>query len=167
MKCCYRDSYKPHNDSAGKVRVRFTESTRNDPVQVDEKGFAVFHQTCWKDHVLQSSSIKSRAFSARCAEADETADFFYCASSAEEEAKFVAEALRHAKRAVVITGAGISTAVGIGDFRGIFGKWTEEEINIVNGEIDGEDNEIPYEDLRPRFAHEAVAWLVENDVVKF
>jgi mono-ADP-ribosyltransferase sirtuin 6 len=76
-----------------------------------------------------------------------------------EKAGRVAALLKNAKHACVFSGAGISTAAGIGDFRGKTGKWTQDDTGVAAGEE--EDEGIDYEGLRPTYTHEALARLVE------
>ena len=42
-----------------------------------------------------------------------------------------ADKLQKAKHAVIFTGAGVSTAAGIGDYRGLTGAWTLQELAFV------------------------------------
>ena len=76
-----------------------------------------------------------------------------------DKATRAAEILRSSKAAICFTGAGMSTAAGLGDYRGKRGKWTLEaqgkEANYVT----------EYEALRPTFAHQAVAKLVEDGML--
>ena len=39
----------------------------------------------------------------------------------------------HSRRAICFTGAGLSTAAGLGDYRGKQGKWTLEAQGLVGG----------------------------------
>ena len=45
-----------------------------------------------------------------------------------DKGREVAELIRLCKHVVVFTGAGISTAAGIGDYRGKSGKWTTDDM---------------------------------------
>jgi len=74
--------------------------------------------------------------------------------------------LQSSKHALIFSGAGISTSAGIGDFRGLFGQWTEEEIMFSNAKEERPTDNVPYEDLIPTLAHEAVAWLVETGTIQ-
>ena len=46
----------------------------------------------------------------------------------ESEAKQISQLISSSKHCVVFTGAGISTAAGIGDYRGKSGKWTSDDL---------------------------------------
>ena len=45
------------------------------------------------------------------------------------EAIRIARLIKNARHCIVFTGAGVSTAAGIGDFRGKAGKWTSNDLN--------------------------------------
>ena len=73
----------------------------------------------------------------------------------------VAELIKRAEHCVVFTGAGISTAAEIPDFRGPNGVWTKED--------KGETPElgVAINETRPTYAHYALTELARRGMVKF
>jgi mono-ADP-ribosyltransferase sirtuin 6 len=131
-------------------------------VRWEPGGQASFHPACWE---LIEKRLKGRrggrsAERRALAEAAETAEHHAAPAQVAEAAAGVAALLREAGgRAVVFSGAGISTAAGVGDYRGKSGKWTKES--------QGRDEpyETEYEQLRPTFTHHAVAKLLEDGLL--
>jgi mono-ADP-ribosyltransferase sirtuin 6 len=75
-------------------------------------------------------------------EAKETSEFWDSPELLHEKLGHVAQLLvahKNKPRVVVFTGAGISTAAGIGNFRGIFGLWTEKDMKHAKSSIDADD----------------------------
>ena len=68
-----------------------------------------------------------------------------------QKSKELAALVRHASKIVFITGAGISTASGIPDFRGPKGVWTLEEMGLKP------DVNIDFETAMPTFTHFAIS----------
>ncbi|CAE7832986.1 Sirt6 [Symbiodinium sp. CCMP2592] len=103
----------------------------------------VFHRNCWEQLLANRRSL-AKSDSLLLQTAASTAEHFDAAA-----------VLRKSSRAICFTGAGLSTAAGLGDYRGKQGKWTLE--------AQGADLAYTtvYEELRPTFAHEAIAKLVE------
>lgn len=95
--------------------------------------------------------------------------------SVEEEFRFAARAVRAADTAVALTGAGVSTASGIPDFRSEDGLWAEHDpmdFHISRFESDPEGfwadrmavvEELFADEVRPNPAHEALADLEQAD----
>ncbi|CAI8042501.1 NAD-dependent protein deacetylase Sirt6 [Geodia barretti] len=77
-----------------------------------------------------------------------------------EKVRVLAELLSTAKHVVVHTGAGISTAAGIPDFRGPRGVWTLEK---QGKKVEATTR---FEDATPTLTHKALVRLVERGVVK-
>lgn len=113
-----------------------------------------FHRDCWQKVLAQGNRMRPDERRLLRLAAG-TAEHFDASEEVEAKASQAAEILRKCRKAVAFTGAGISTSAGLGDYRGKKGKWT----------LEAQGQEIPYttvyEDLRPTFAHEAIAKLVE------
>lgn len=165
MRCCFVECADDASllDS-GHVAVEIADAvaTAAPPTVVHWQqgtGQAVFHPACWGS-IVQRVRAQRRARSAEwraLAQSAEVAEHHAAPAQVAQAASKVAALLRDAKgRAVVFSGAGISTAAGVGDYRGKGGKWTKES--------QGRDEpyETEYEKLRPTFTHYAVAKLLEE-----
>lgn len=113
-----------------------------------------FHHECWQALVAEGPKLDARD-SRLLRQAGDTLEKFDAADDFAEKARRAADILSRSKTAIAFTGAGLSTSAGLGDYRGKRGKWTLEDRGI------DEKYTTVYEDLRPTFAHEAVAKLVE------
>ena len=115
-----------------------------------------FHAECWetlRDLAASGDMVAAELALMRVSEA--TAERFDSSNTLEAKAKRAAGLLSAASSVICFTGAGISTAAGLRDYRGKRGKWTLE----AQGEQIAYTTE--YEALRPTFTHEAIAKLVE------
>lgn len=187
MKCSLKScqlQIDHEEDAWVKIRLRLSCASRKAeigkwPVDVHQhNGVCSLHRSCWQqlvddDGAGSSGTPHGRIFAKRLREAEETAEIFDGRSTVEDQAKQLAVLLRNAKHAVVFTGAGISTSAGIGDFRGLFGKWTEDDMakrassfEEEDGDDEQKEDDVPYEDLRPTIAHEAVTWLMGKGMLK-
>eukprot|EP00731_Ephydatia_muelleri_P027826 Em0019g699a len=119
-------------------------------------------------------------------EASKTAEFHDSCPTIRNKAARVAGLIKKSRYCVVFTGAGISTSAGIGDYRGKGGKWTQMDQAATTSKLaeslveptpdregggKGEEHNdgqggVNYESLRPTYAHEAIAKLVEVGLVK-
>lgn len=158
MKCCLtlcgNDIFE---QSESRVEVKTVLPTRFDGknflVSWNRNGEAIFHLPCWqrllkskpttnykklgaKRSRLNSSELVTKQEKSLIREAKKTAEFFDSAEQIKKEASRVAGWLLSAKHCVVFTGAGISTAAGIGDYRGKSGKWTEMDHEQVSDKIE-------------------------------
>ncbi|XP_060065367.1 NAD-dependent protein deacylase sirtuin-6-like [Ylistrum balloti] len=160
----------------------------------DVNGEAKFHMKCWKtmreaatkksksDNNLQNSNnVKSNNHvtpenQGSCnthitelekllvAEASLTVEFYNSDVTLKREAKRIASMLRKCKYSIVFTGSGISTPTGAGDYRGINGKWTNQDKN--NGAATAKSRGPRIEDIRPTYTHEALVKLLDMGHVK-
>ena len=73
----------------------------------------------------------------------------------------LAALVRKAKHFVVYTGAGVSTACGVKDFRGPDGIWTLEE----KGEAPA--GGVPFEEAQPSLSHMALVDLYNAGILKY
>lgn len=175
--CCSRSCRSvvvdPQLDAWVRVRLDIHNGTtqssdrRQWPMHVHEgTGVASLHQTCWE--TLQQEHARGRSkFGRLLQQARDTAEFFDCRDQIQARAVTLAHLLQDARHAVVFTGAGISTAAGIGDFRGLFGQWTEHDMTGPDNDGNDDGSGVPYEHLRPTLAHEALCWLVQNGMLKY
>ena len=107
----------------------------------DAAGAAVLHRECWdvataalpraasgeRAALIGGPRLRLRVGSAErraLAAADSTAEHFDARVVVRDKARAAAALVAHAHRCVVFTGAGVSTAAGIRDFRGPDGRWT-------------------------------------------
>lgn len=140
-----------------------------------QDGLATFHQACWtKLKMATRGSTDEMSLSdlevKLVEEASKTAEFHDSDSHIAAEAKRIAELLRKTNYAIAFTGAGISTAAGIGDFRGIHGKWTDRDKVKDHGKKGiaskgGHRKRIG--ELRPTYTHEAIVKLLEMGILKY
>lgn len=92
------------------------------------------HRNCW-DEIVKASRSRSKVKRSgniiltdvekrMIKEAARSVEFH---DSSRQIAEEVADMIQSAEHCIAFTGAGVSTAAGIGDYRGKSGKWTEEE----------------------------------------
>ncbi|CAE7560161.1 SRT1 [Symbiodinium natans] len=152
-----------HDEDA---RVEVAVSLRGEPAHADSRitwqdgAPMAFHRSCW-DSLLQKRASLPRDDLQRLQLAAATAEYFDSAQELRQKAQEAASLLRQSSRAICFTGAGLSTAAGLGDYRGKRGKWTLE------GQGVSEAYTTVYEELRPTFGHEAVAKLVEMGKIRY
>lgn len=164
-------------DSIVRIRLdllRPQEHCKRLPFDVLSHGVVTLHESCWQSLLNQQHDDGSLGEILK--DAKETAEYWDSQVMLQEKVEQVAQLLiaDSNTRVVVFTGAGISTAAGIGDFRGIFGQWTEDDMQHASSTANGDDDDeagrptdnVPYTDLRPTYAHEGVAWMVEQGTVE-
>jgi len=79
----------------------------------------------------------------------------------DEKIDILVKLLKNADHAVVYTGAGISTAAKIPDYRGPSGAWTRMEKGLAP------PTGVPIEQALPTVAHRALAALIKEGIFKF
>eukprot|EP00736_Rhodelphis_marinus_P014018 Rmarinus@m.8334 len=131
-------------------------------INFDAKFMAELHTRCWAALQKRGAPKLVRAV---VREAKEYAEFFDARNDWVVKAKETAKLLKNSSHAVVFTGAGISTSAGIGDYRGLSGKWTEQDM-VLDG-AESEDEGVDYESLRPTLTHEAITKLHSLGIVKY
>jgi mono-ADP-ribosyltransferase sirtuin 6 len=120
------------------------------------------HAGCWAAAVSAQSTRGQMGTKERrlMKQAASTVEKFDAAAELAAKAAQAAELLQAAAgSAIAFTGAGISTAAGLGDYRGKQGKWTLESWGLGT---DDSEYTTEYEALRPTYSHEAVAELVRR-----
>jgi hypothetical protein len=80
----------------------------------------------------------------------------------QSKAKVVAEAIKNGRHVVIYTGAGISTAAQLPDYRGPHGVWTQR----ARGELPGA-SKMDLGMARPTYAHYAINHLVKKGLITF
>eukprot|EP00434_Breviolum_minutum_P030284 symbB.v1.2.026788.t2/scaffold2527.1/size76866/2 len=119
-----------------------------------------FHKSCWESLLQERASLSGTELQ-RMQQVAATAEHFDSFDDLKQKAQQAANILQQSSRPICFTGAGLSTAAGLGDYRGKRGKWTLE------GQGVDEAYTTVYEELRPTFAHEAVAKLVEMGKIRY
>jgi len=180
--CCLKscqESTKEIVPGEGRVDVRaFEPKMKNNNILVvswKAGGQAVFHKNCWSA-LVQATKVGNRSnieFTdlerSMILEARKTAEYHDGDSSLQRKAAHIASILKSSVYPIAFTGAGISTAAGIGDFRGIHGKWTERD-KVKNFGSKGAAVKAKghvLEQLRPTYTHEALVKLMEMGLLKF
>ncbi|XP_055351726.1 NAD-dependent protein deacetylase sirtuin-7-like [Paramacrobiotus metropolitanus] len=91
-------------------------------------------------------------------------EIFDDASQIAGKAKILADAISKSRHAIVYTGAGISTAADIPDYRGPNGLWTRQQ----NGQpCEDPDNPFDITNAEPTYTHMALVKLAEVGLIKF
>jgi len=159
-----------------------------------DTGSARLHTQCWKDMLKTSRTrnAKKAAYKITAEEkmmvkdAAKTVEYHDSLGDIETKAKTVAKLIQKSQHCIAFTGAGISTAAGIGDYRGKSGKWTEQDREHIVATLQAaasasspnislqrmQSNEsvtedgVPYESLRPTYTHEALKKLADMGLLK-
>lgn len=122
-------------------------------------------------------------------DASRVAEFEDCDDELQRKAKELAALVRQSRYTVFFTGAGVSTAAGIADYRGPSGCWTMrrikeletmigaksaaelEELEKLQAELEREVTKsaakVSKEFASPTFAHMAIATMVHQDLVQY
>ncbi|XP_033756793.1 LOW QUALITY PROTEIN: NAD-dependent protein deacetylase Sirt6-like [Pecten maximus] len=136
-------------------------------VQWDDDGVGVFHMRCWEilSDLANSSKVTDLCSQEKALvlEAEETAEFHQSMDSIRTDASRIALMIKESKYPIAFTGAGISTSAGIGDFRGIHGKWTNRDKEKDHGSQKAGKTKARRNtmSLRPTYTHEALLKLIE------
>lgn len=140
-----------------------------------EDGSASFHTRCWQ---TLRKAAKGQLPEIQLADkekmmiqdAAKTAEFHDSEEHFQAEAERIADMLKRSSNCIGFTGAGISTAAGIGDFRGIHGKWTNNDKRKEYGEKSTSSVSVPQRKrgyLLPTYTHEAICKLMEDGIIKY
>ncbi|XP_062614240.1 NAD-dependent protein deacylase sirtuin-6-like [Saccostrea cucullata] len=141
-----------------------------------DDGMAMFHIDCWNT-LWRSACAKNPASTVlvlsemekdMIREAAKTAETHHSLTKIKEEAERIAQLINKSNFCIAFTGAGISTAAGIGDFRGIHGKWTTQAKVKQYGQRGlSKQRGFSLVDLRPTYTHEALLKLLEIGHMKY
>ncbi|KXS19559.1 DHS-like NAD/FAD-binding domain-containing protein [Gonapodya prolifera JEL478] len=179
--CCFVPCGRPlrygvEAISQGRIAPRDVKKARKFPQDLDirwaDDGSAKLHTRCWEEALAHAEKVVAKggrrtrtamtAGDTFCAglviEADDTIETFDAQESVLEGAAKAAELIQEHENIMFFTGAGLSTSAGIGDYRGLYGKWSEMDLGVEGGDSES----VPYERLRPTLAHEAIAWIARQ-----
>jgi NAD-dependent SIR2 family protein deacetylase len=116
--------------------------------------------------VNQTQSIMSQSYNAQlttkiwkgiCGDPE----YFDTLEETQGAASDIASLIRNSSRFVVYTGAGISTACGVPDFRGPQGVWTCEEAGLPA------PHSVPFDQTTPSYTHLALVELLERKMLDY
>ncbi|XP_069114452.1 NAD-dependent protein deacylase sirtuin-6-like [Argopecten irradians] len=167
LKSCKLGGTIDSKDARADVRGYTVKATPDFLATWDDDGVGVFHMTCWEtlSDLAHSSKVTELCNKERSLvlEAEETAEFHQSMDCVLADASRIANMIKESKYPIAFTGAGISTSAGIGDFRGIHGKWTNQDKekdhgNQKAGKSKPKRNTMS---LRPTYTHEALLKLIE------
>ncbi|KAI8772806.1 NAD-dependent protein deacetylase Sirt6 [Biomphalaria glabrata] len=181
FKCNYSLCPKKFILSENEARVQVRAFEPKSPVKLlavnwQENATAVFHYDCWetllraaKHTDSQDQTYLSLTEIEMILEAKKTAEYFDSLERVQAQALHIAEIIRKSQYCIAFTGAGISTAAGIGDFRGVDGKWTNLDKRKLYGAKSAKSGSSRTNliDLRPTYTHEALFKLLEMKLLKF
>ncbi|KAH9503705.1 ditrans,polycis-polyprenyl diphosphate synthase [Bulinus truncatus] len=181
LKCRFTSCTKKLAITGNDTRVQVKAFQPKSPlhsatVHWQDGGLAVFHYDCWKTvlHATKNSEAQSQLHLSdtekdMILEAKKTAEYFDSTDKLKTEAAQIAEIVRKSQYCIAFTGAGISTAAGIGDFRGLEGKWTNMDKKKLYGAESARigSSRKSLIDLRPTYTHEALCKLLEMKHLKF
>jgi len=157
-----------------------------------DDGAAQFHTSCWEEILKAARDRNTKKVKYKMSsdermmvkDAAKTAEYHDSVEDIEKNAKRIAELIQQAQHCIAFTGAGISTAAGIGDYRGKSGKWTEQDrekvVELLQDQVTYStgsptaslrklssesssvtEDGVPYESLRPTYTHEALTKLID------
>ncbi|XP_076074766.1 NAD-dependent protein deacetylase-like [Mytilus galloprovincialis] len=138
-------------------------------------GSAFFHMTCWQRvcDLAQGTTPNIKLCKKEkdlIYEAEQTAEFHDSEECFQKEALRIAALLRDSAYCIGFTGAGISTAAGIGDYRGIHGQWTNNDKTKEYGPASasfGLNLHSKRDHLLPTYTHEAIYKLMDMGLIKY
>ncbi|GFR75866.1 NAD-dependent deacetylase sirtuin-6 [Elysia marginata] len=179
VECCFKNcesTSKVLKPGDGRVDVRAFESKAKQAMVVKwkEGATATFHRSCWAElyKATQSSSSPislSDVERSMILDANKTAEYHDSDAAISQAAENIVHILQQSSYCIAFTGAGISTAAGIGDYRGIHGKWTEK-YKVKNYGAKGANKPAASKmngDLQPTYSHEALVKLQDMGLLKF
>ncbi|OWF39003.1 NAD-dependent protein deacetylase sirtuin-6-like [Mizuhopecten yessoensis] len=173
LKACKLGGTVNPSDARAEVRGYTVSATQEFLAKWEADGGAVFHMECWQ--ILSDLANRSKVTNlcskekSLVLEAEDTAELHQSMDSLTADATRIARMIKECKYPIAFTGAGISTSAGIGDFRGIHGKWTNRDKekdhgSQKEGKAKAKRNVMS---LRPTYTHEALLKLIEMGYLQY
>ena len=168
--CCLRKCKTKIPSSDARIEIQCSVSRggiklATSVVRWSRNGQAIFHPDCWQG-VLSSARARrkknmthpemSEKEKSMIIEASKTLERHDSEEFIKTSAEKIADMIRSSKHCVCFTGAGLSTAAGIGDYRGKSGKWTQ-----MDQEKNQHDDEEPPE-KRTKYEDTQGIFLTKN-----